>query len=83
MVGSHEHSSAVNDLKRLITQDPVLGFLDVDQSVVISVDASLQGLGAVLIQNDKPIAYASRSLSDCETRYAQIKDGYIAVLGSD
>lgn len=77
---SHEHCSAVKDLKRLITQAPVLGFFNVDQPVVLSVDASLQGLGAVLIQNNKPIAYASRSLSDCETRYAQIEKELLAVV---
>ena len=43
--------------------------------MILQTDASLKGLGAALMQPDKsgrerPIAYASKSLSDAETRYA-------------
>ncbi len=43
----------------------------------MSTDASKNGLGAVLLQADdeiwKPVAYASRSMTDSECRYAQIE----------
>ena len=42
----------------------------------VQVDTSLRGLGACLIQKhkgkDQPIAFASKSLTDAETRYANI-----------
>ena len=48
----------------------------------ISADASMLGLGAVLLQKHdevwKPVAFASRSLSDTETRYAQIEKEALA-----
>ena len=46
----------------------------------MQVDASSHGLGAALIQNGRPIAFASKSLSDCERRYANIERETLAVV---
>ena len=46
----------------------------------MQVDASSHGLGAVLIQNGRPIAFASKSLSECERHYANIEREMLAVL---
>ena len=40
----------------------------------MSVDASKSCLGAVYLQNGNPVAYASRSLTEDESRYAQVKE---------
>ena len=55
---------------------PVLAFYDVKKPVVITFDASKSGLGAALLQDNKPVAYATRSLSEAETRYVQIEKSY-------
>ena len=39
----------------------------------VQCDTSKSGLGDVLLQDNQPVAYASRSLTDTETRYAQIE----------
>lgn len=54
---------------------PVLAFPDFGKSFVLKTDASIQGLGAVLLQKQAdgklhPVAYANRSLSSIEERYA-------------
>ena len=68
-----EHQAAFDKLKEEISNPPVLKFFDPIKQVVLSVDASKNGLGAVCLQERSPIAYASRVMTDTESRYAQIK----------
>lgn len=62
----------------MLTKAPVLQYYDINKPVVLSVDAS-SGLGAVLLQNNLPVAYASKALTDTETRYAQIEKEALAI----
>ena len=52
--------------------------------VTVQADASLRGLGACLIQKhegkDQPIAFASKSLTDAETRYANIERELLVIV---
>lgn len=56
-----------------LTNAPVLAFADPTKPYVLHVDASMNGLGAVLNQEYpeglKPVAFASRKLSDSERNY--------------
>ena len=56
-------------LKRRLTTAPILVLPEDGIEYDVYCDASYQGLGAVLMQNGKVIAYASRQLKDYETRY--------------
>ena len=47
------------ELKKRLTTAPVLTMPDVSQSFVVYCDASKAGLGSVLMQNGKVIAYSS------------------------
>ena len=58
----------------------MLTYFDVTKPVTITCDASQTGLGALLLQDNKLIAYASRALTDPETRYAQIEKELLAVV---
>ena len=60
-------------------QTSVLGYYDPKEDVVIQTDASEYGLGAVILQKGKPIAFASKSLTDTESRYANIEREMLAV----
>jgi hypothetical protein len=55
-------------IKKKLTTAPVLTLPDIDQDFVFC-DASRQGLGCVLMQNGKVIAYASRLLKSHEQNY--------------
>ena len=65
------------EIKQELTKPTVLVLYNPQAETKVSADASSFGLGAVLLQLDeqtwKPVAYASRALSDTERRYAQIE----------
>lgn len=79
-IWAHEQQQAFEKLKDIITRNPVLSFYNVSKPVTVSCDASQCGLGAMLIQDNKPVAYASRSLTDAESRYANIERELLGVL---
>ena len=74
--------AAFQKLKSLITtaQNRSLKFYNRQKPITVQADASKQGLGAALLQEDKPIAFASKSLSDTEQRYANIERELLAVV---
>ena len=77
--GSHQEES-FQKIKEILTAAPELAYYDVRKPVTITCNASKSGLGAALLQDSKPVAYASRALTDAETRYARIEKGLLAVV---
>ncbi|KAF0043714.1 hypothetical protein F2P81_005051 [Scophthalmus maximus] len=71
---------AFDRLKKLCSHPPVLKYCDPAEPVMIFFDASSSGLGAVLLQDDHPVAFSSRSLTDAETRYAQIEKEMLSIV---
>jgi hypothetical protein len=77
-----EEQDALREIKRLVSTAPVLSYYDPKVELEIQCDASKKGLGAALLQNGKPIAYASRTLTDTKQRYAQIEKEMLAIVFS-
>ena len=71
---------AFQKVKKLILEDTVLTYFDEDKALTQQVDSSKEGLGAALIQNGKPIEYASRLLTSAERNWAQIEKELLSVL---
>ena len=61
-----EQDDAFKKVKTLVAEATVLSYYDQEKSLVIQCDASKTGLGTVLMQEDKPIAYACRALTPTE-----------------
>ena len=64
----------------MLVSKKYLAYYDVQKPVKIQVDASKSGIGAVLLQDDRPIACASKSLTATQQRYAPIEQKTLAVV---
>ena len=74
------HDKCFTQVKKIITEAPVLKFYKPTEEVTIHCDASQYGLGACLMEKGLPTAYASRSLSNTEANYAQIEKELLAIV---
>ena len=97
------HEQAFQKLKSAVCESTLLSYYDKSKPIFIEVDASGQGLGAVLLQGNvsneelknasqtdgkylkfrnklKPIAFASKSLSEVEQRYSNIERELLGVV---
>ena len=75
-----QHQKSYDEIKEACVEPPVLCYYDVSKNVTLSVDASMSGLGAVCLQEGQPVAYASRALTNCQKKNAQIEKELLAIV---
>ena len=66
----------------MVTTPPLLKYYEREKDLVIQFDASEGGLGAALLQDGRPLVYASRALTAAERNYAQIEQELLAIVFS-
>ena len=71
---------AFEQIKQALVSSPVLRYYSLKEPITVSCDASKHGLGATLLQNNDPVAYASKSLTQTEQAYAQIEKELLAIV---
>lgn len=77
---NEEAQSAFDTLKLAMTQAPVLALPDFTQIFVVETDASSKGIGAVLIQNKRPIAFLSKKLGPKNQLLSTYEKEFLALL---
>ena len=68
-IWSEACQNSFDELKQRLTTAPVLTLPSGSEGFTVYCDASKQGLGCVLMQHDRVIAYASRQLKKHEVNY--------------
>ena len=72
-------------MKSLLASDCVFVHYDLSKEVIVACDTSPYGVGAVLSHREadgqeKPIAFASRSLAVAEKKYSQLEKEGLAII---
>ena len=91
------HDKSFQDVKDMVSKDCLIQFYNPHKPLFIECDASKQGIDCVMLQPDgnipadvnngipsilRPVAYASKSLSEAEQNYADIKRELLGVVFS-
>ena len=75
-----EQKEAFEKIKELVTSTQILGYYSQEKPLYLQCDASQSGLGCALLQEGRPLCYASRALTTAETKYAQIEKEMLAIV---
>ena len=75
-----DHQAAFEALKNSITTEACLQYYNPEIHTVLEVDASQKSVGACLLQNNRPIAFASKSLSPAQANYSNIERETLALV---
>jgi len=69
-----------DQLKHLLTTAPILSIADPDKENVVCTDVSKEGVGGVLMQESRVVAYESGKLKECEQKYSAYDLELIVVI---
>ena len=60
-------------MKQKIVSAPILAYYNPKKQTVLQTDASIKGLGTCLLQEEKPVFFASKALTDAQQGYVAIE----------
>ena len=76
-----EYQEAFNQIKREIeiARAPILAYYNPRKETVLQTDANIKGLGACLLQEEKPLHFAIKALTEAQRGYVAIEVGSLVV----
>ena len=60
-------------MKQEIISTPILAYYNPKKQAVLQTDASIKGLGTCLLQEEKPVYFASKALTEAQQEYIAIE----------
>ena len=75
-----DHINCFNELKAILSSEACLAYYDPKKPVTLEVDASQKGVGAALLQNNRPVAFASKTLDQTQSNYPNIDREMLAIV---
>ena len=79
-IWGEEQQEAFNEMKRVIGKETLLTFPDFNKEFHIYTDASDYQLGAVIMQEDKPIAFYSRKMNKAQRNYTTGEQELLSIV---
>ena len=64
-----KHQAAFQQMKKEISCAPILAYYNPKKQIRLQTDASIKGLGACLLQEEKPVYFASKALTEAQKGY--------------
>ena len=74
-----EHQSAFTMMKKEIAEAPLLAYYNPKKQTVLQTDASIKGIGACLLQDERPVYFTSKALTKAQKGYVAIELESLAV----
>ena len=68
-----EHQSPFTMMKTEIAIAPILAYYNPKKWTILQTDASIKGFGACLLQDEKPVHFASKALTEAQKGYVAIE----------
>jgi hypothetical protein len=75
-----EHQKAFDDVKAAIAKDVALAYPDFSKEFEIYTDGSSHQIGAVITQDNRPLAFFSRKLTKCQKKYSVTEIELLAIV---
>ena len=84
IIWTDECKQTMEKIKGIFKMEPILVPIDFHKEIIVATDASLNGLGACMLQShngiNRPVLYLSRSLSKAEANYSIFELECLAIL---
>ena len=74
-----EHQATFRLVKKEIAVAPILAYYDPKKTTVLQTDVSINELGTCLLQDEKPVYFASKALMEVQRGYVAIQFETLAV----
>ena len=74
-----EHQETFNQIKKEIIRVPMLTYYNPKKETVLQTDASTKGLGTCLLQEQRPVYFMSKALTEAQLGYVAIEIESLAV----